>query len=310
MVEQTGSLTLIDGLVIFSTHWLMPFMFLIFIGAVAMRLMIYYTVMREFWFAKEFEKRVDAFSESLTGKESLSFYATTKKLLEKTFYELFEVRYYMKRRRPDFVMTWSDRVFLIKQGAARLVHDILKNVKPVKHQAGVDPKLFQTSKKVLAHNPCFSKVFGVLPTATFTDLINMLPGTFIVLGVFGTFLGIMKALPELGGMNLSDVEGTKMVMDQFLLKISFAMSSSLIGIIFSILISVVNSTFSPQNVFVSSVDRLESALDSLWNISSNNEIPTDDQKFDENKDPEEVLARKSLDRELHAIHHSPKSRAS
>ena len=310
MGEQAVNFGFMEILVVFATHWLMPFMFLSFGAALALRLMIYYTVAREFWFAQEFEKRVDQFVAEIKGHETLSFYVISKKLLEKTFYELFEVRYYMKRRRPDFIMTWGDRVFLIKQGAARLVNDLLKNIRPIKFRDGHDPKLFQTSKKVLAHNPCFSKVFGVLPVSTFTEMLNMLPGTFIVLGVFGTFLGIMKALPELGGMNLSDVEGTKIVMDQFLIKMAFAMNTSLLGIVLSICTSVFNSAFSPQSLFVASVDRLESALDQLWNTSSHNDIPSNDVKFDENRDPEELLAQKSLDRELYGLKNQPKTRAS
>lgn len=303
------SFGLFDTLIVFVKHGLMPAMLLTFASAVVLRVMIYYTVMREYWFAQEFEKRVDYFLETTPPRGKVSFYMITRRLLEKTFYELFEVRYYMKRRRPDFVMTWSDRIFLIKQGGARLVHDILKNVKPIRFDSARDPKLFQTSKKVLAQNPAFSRVFGLIPTATTTEMLNLLPGIFIVMGVFGTFLGIMQSLPSLNGMDISDVEGTKVVMDQFLLKISFSMSTSLLGIFLSIVTSFFNSAFSPQQVYVNAVDRLEAALDALWNISTDNEIPENLESFDENKNPEEVLAQQSLEKELIMIHQK-RSRAS
>lgn len=307
MVETTGNLSLIGSIMVFTKEWLLTGMGLLFFAGVMTRIMVYYTVKREYWFAAEFEKRADLFVESVPQHEKVSFYMATRKVLEKTFYELFEVRFYMKRRKPDFIMTWSDRVFLIKQGAAFLVHDILKNIKPMKFHG--EPKLFQVSKKVLAHNPSFSKVLGVFPAAPLTDMINMLPGIFIVLGVFGTFLGIMNTLPSLSAMDLNDLDGTKSVIDGFLINLAFSMSTSLAGIVFSVMFSVVNSFMNPNTVYVNAVDRLESALDAIWNVSTNNEVPHDLAKFDENKSPEEVLASKSLDKQLHEMHQAAPKRA-
>lgn len=307
MIQTTGDIGLMGSLIVFATAWLMPGMALLFVGGVASRLMVYYTVKREFWFAQEFQKRADLFVESVPQHEKVSFYMATRKVLEKTFYELFEVRFYMKRRKPDFIMTLGDRFFLIKQGAAFLVHDILKNIRPMKFQG--EPKLFQTSKKVLAHNPSFSKVLGIFPASPLTDMLNMLPGIFIVMGVFGTFLGIMSALPSLSGMDLNDVEGTKNIIDSFLVSIAFSMNTSLVGIVFSVTISVLNSFLNPNGVFVNAVDRLESALDAIWNVSTSNDVPHDLAKFDEHKSPEEVLASKSLDKQLHELHQVTPKRA-
>ena len=59
------------------------------------------------------------------------------------------------------------------------------------------------------NNPCFRKVFGYIPISVSNDFLAVLPGLFIVGGIFGTFLGIMKALPELGGMEVSDAKRPK-----------------------------------------------------------------------------------------------------
>lgn len=298
MEVQSGINTLIDALVVFASHWLIPFMVITFVAAIAMRALIYYTVKREEWIGKEFEKRIDSFLEDNELPEHVSFYVLNKRLLEKTFYELFEMRFYLKRRSPDFIMTITDRVFMIKQGAAWFVHDILKNTKHLRFNENNHPKLFDISKKTLSRNPCFSKVFGVIPSAGLTDILNILPGIFIVLGVFGTFLGIMRALPDLSTMNLADAEATKQVMDLFLLKISFSMSTSLVGIVLSVITSFVNAAFAPEKVFMSSVDRLESAFDTLWHVSTNNDIPTEISEFDENRSPEEALAEQAVQKEL------------
>lgn len=288
----------VEGLVAFASHWLIPMMFTFFVTAVIVRVIIYFTVKREEWIAKEFEKRIDIFLDERSTEGRVSFYVVTKMLLERTYYELFKVRFIMKRRKPDFVMTFGDRVFLIKQGAAFLVQDMLKQLKHVRYNEANHPRLGSITQKAFSKNPCFSKIFGIFSINTANDIINSIPGIFIVLGVFGTFLGIMQALPELGGMDVADPDATKAVMDNFLIQISFAMSTSLIGISLSVTLNLFNTSLSPEKLFMSAVERMESALDTLWHLSANNDIPDGLTEFDEDRNPDEVLAEQALNEEL------------
>lgn len=287
---------IVDGVVVFATDLLMPAMGLFFIFAASLRFLIYYTVKREDWFSKEFSKRVKKFMEARDEKAEQSFYVICKRLLEITYYEVFEVRAILKRRNPDAIMTITDRVFLVQQGSARMVHDIQKQIRYLKW--GERPKFIEISNTVLRNNPCFNKVFGIVPVGVFNDFLNTVPGLFIVGGIFGTFLGIMKALPELGGMNLSDVEGSKIIMDNFLLKISFSMSTSIIGIILSVSMSLINTFFSCEKVYIGTIERLENELDVLWNMSSSNKLPEENNKFDSERDPIEVLSEDLIAKEL------------
>ena len=273
-------------------------MAVLFVFAVITRTLVYYTIRRQKWFSEEFQKRVNALveSEEFIKQSNKSFFTLTKKSLEKTFYEIFEVRSFMKRRKPDFIMAWTDRVFLIQQGCAWYVKDILRQLKFLPYQRDVNPKIFEISKSTFQRNPAFNKVFGIFPASVTNELLNMIPGIFIVLGIFGTFLGIMKALPDLGNMDLSDIEGTKMVMDQFLLKISFSMSTSIMGILLSVSMSLYNAFFNPAKSFLDAVDRMEISLFTLWNVSDNNEVNSRVSEFNEHKDPVEALAEQSIDR--------------
>ncbi len=271
----------------------------VFVAGVFFRAMIYYTVRRHEFFAKEFEKRVNRFIESeVPGKVSdVSFYVLAKKTLERTYYEVFEIRDRMKRRRPDAVMAVSDRVFLVRQGCAWLVKDILKQVKFLKWREE-NPKLLNITKATLQHNPCFNRVFGVLPMTGLNDLISILPGLFVVAGILGTFIGIAGGLSELGSMDLQNLENTKNVMDRFLHEISYAMGTSIAGIIFSLMAHVANVVLSPERSYVSMVDRFESALDLLWYRSDNNKYPEHERPFDEHRDAVEALAEDSLNKEI------------
>lgn len=289
------SKTLAEYLIL-SLPWLMG---VVFLAGAFLRFMIWYTVKRHEWFAREFEKRVSTYMETQTpgSINKVSFYVLSKKILERTYYEAFEVRDRMMRRQRDKVMRWSDRIWLVKQGCAWLVKDIMKQLKFLKWTNDT-PKLLHITKSTFHHNPCFNRVFGVFPIAGLNDIVSILPGLFVVTGILGTFIGIAKGLPALGGMSLTDVEGTKNVMDNFLFEISFAMKSSIFGIAFSLALNMWNTTFSPDRVFVSMVDRFESSLDLIWYRSDNNEYPSNEKPFDEHKDPQEALAEESINLEI------------
>lgn len=271
----------------------------VFMAGAFLRFMIWYTVKRHEWFAREFEKRVSQYMETQVPGQSTkqSFYVLSKKILERTYYEAFEVRDRMMRRQRDKVMRWSDRIWLVKQGCAWLVKDILKQLKFLKWTNDT-PKLLHITRATFHHNPCFNRVFGVFPISGLNDIVSILPGLFVVAGILGTFIGIAKGLPELGNMNLADADATKNVMDRFLFEISFAMKSSIFGIAFSLALNMVNTTFSPDRVFVSMVDRFESSLDLIWYRSDNNDYPSNEKPFDEHKDPQEALAEESINLEI------------
>ncbi len=262
------------------------------------RIVIWYTVRRHEWFAHEFENRVGRFisGEKPGDVKDVSFYILTKKLLERTFYESFALRERMKRRRYDGMLSISDRIFLVKPGAAWLVKDIQNQLKFVKWTKDT-PKLLQITKATFSHNPCFNRVFGLMPIAGLNDLVGILPGMFVIAGILGTFIGIAGGLQELGGMNLQDLDNTKSIMDRFLQEIAFAMTTSITGIVFSLLMHLVNTIFSPDRIFSVLVDRFETALNLLWYRSDNNNYPTDMREFNEHRDPVEALAEDSVDLE-------------
>jgi hypothetical protein len=266
-----------------------------FVVAVATRILIYFTVQRHEWFAVEFERRVNIFVESQNPGEvhDVSFYALSKKYLEKTYYEVFELRDRMQRRKPDRIMRMGDRVFLIKQGCAWLVKDILKQLKFLKWTQDT-PKMLNITKTTFNHNPCFNRIFGIFPIGVMNDLVSLLPGLFVVAGILGTFLGIRGGLTALGSMSVENLDATKKVMDHFLQEIAFAMGSSIVGITFSLLLHVINTIFNPDRTFSSMMERFESALDLLWYRSDNNNFPANDVAFNEHRDPAEALAEEAI----------------
>ncbi len=296
--------SILNGIMNFANDALMPIMVVGFIGAVLMRVLIWMTVKREAWFAKAFEKRTYEYllKKKRNKSKYSSYYVTTKMLLEKTYYELFIMRSILKRRNPDIIMDKSDRIFLVQPGCARLVKDTLRHIQFFRYDLG-KPNTFDASVQIFEKNPQFNSVFGYLPVGVFNETLNLLPGIFIVCGIFGTFLGIMAALPELGAMDLADIDKTKQVMDHFLLKMSYSMITSILGIILNISMTFLNAFMNPNKVFVDMVERFSNSLETLWSSCTDNLLPDEIPDFDEHKDPIEALAEDSVNKEYRKSKH-------
>jgi hypothetical protein len=285
----------------------LPYIMLgVFAIGLFVRAMIWYTVKRHEWFARQFELRVSRFIENEKPGQTagVSFYVLTKRLLERTYYETFAVRDRLKRRNGDRMMSASDRMFLVKPGAAWMVKDILNQLKFLKWTEDT-PKLQQITRSTLHQNPCFNRLLGVIPMGGMNDLVAILPGLFVIAGILGTFIGIAGGLQELGGMNIQDLENTRNTMDRFLQEISFAMKTSITGIVFSLAMHVVNTILSPDRIYVSMVDRFESSFDLLWYRSDNNYFPQNEREFDEHRDPVDALAEDAVNVEVQRLRKDP-----
>ena len=163
-------------------------------------------------------------------------------------------------------------MFLIQDGIIRLIDDFLQNIRYLRKESGHQPDFHEISNSVFGANPVFNRVLGVFSLSRTNDVLNIMPSIFIVGGIFGTFLGIMRALPELTGMDITDAQASKLVIDVFLIKISFALSTSILGIVLSIVMSFMNTLMSPTNTYVEFVDAFNGASEILWNKSEHNEV--------------------------------------
>lgn len=298
MFSQETIKSFIDFLTEDLAVFLLPVMLFAFFVGVTLRVLVYYTVTREFWFSKEFYKRVHDYLDSKDDTvKGLSFFVAMKMNLEKTYYELFVVRAYMKRRNPDYVMDFTDRIFLIQEGCARLVKETLRQTKHLRYHKE-RPRFIEMTKNIYDNNVCFKKMMGLIPVQATHDVLNILPGVFIIGGIFGTFLGIMGALPELGDMKLEDVEGAKVIMDNFLKSIAFSMSTSIIGIIVSVAMTFINTLFDPEKVFMKTINKYENSMELLWDCCENNVLPKDIPGFNEHRDPIEALAEDAIDSQI------------
>lgn len=266
---------------------------------ITLRSLIYFTVKRHEWFIREFEKRVNLYLDTIVAKSEGqgSFYGQTKKLIEKTYYEAFELRDRLKRRSYDRILSTNDRIFMVRQACAWLIKDSLKQLRLIKWSSDT-PKMVAIIKSTFHHNPYFNRIAGIFPITTTNDLVGIFPSLFVVAGILGTFIGIAKGLPELGAMSIDDADNSKLIMDRFLNEVSFAMQASILGIFSSIVMNIVNTWLSPEKLYVSMIDRFENSLENIWNLSANNQSEESDVDEEITKDAIELLAEESVTVEI------------
>lgn len=257
-------------------NYIVPIMFAVFVVAVFMRLSLFWVIRSKLRFAREFAVRLHFYLRAVAQGEAPrvgSFSRLIRALLEKTYLECFEINDRYKLRSLDKVETLADRLFMLHAALQRFVEDLVVHLgylkKSVERSGRAD---FQDIiRSSFDTNPYFSRVFGVLPISTVNELLATLPGLFLVLGIFGTFLGIAAGLPELGNMDLSNVENTKKVMDGFLVHISAAMFKSIVGIALSASMGVLNTLLAVETTYYTAVTRLSDSLSLAWQETDINE---------------------------------------
>ncbi|MEI8347914.1 MAG: hypothetical protein WCG27_10640, partial [Pseudomonadota bacterium] len=109
--------------------------------------------------------------------------------------------------------------------------------------------------------------------------LSILPGLFIIGGIFGTFMGISRGLPELQGMDISQISQTKHVLDLFLLKVGHAMVTSVLGIMLSVAMSIINTTLSTEGLYFKTINTYTSSLEYLWHETKFNNVDEEDTAF-------------------------------
>ncbi len=257
-------------------NYIVPIMFAVFVVAVFMRLSLFWVIRSKLRFAREFAVRLHFYLRAVAQGEAPrvgSFSRLIRALLEKTYLECFEINDRYKLRSLDKVETLADRLFMLHAALQRFVEDLVVHLgylkKSVERSGRAD---FQDIiRSSFDTNPYFSRVFGVLPISTVNELLATLPGLFLVLGIFGTFLGIAAGLPELGNMDLSNIENTKKVMDGFLVHISAAMFKSIVGIALSASMGVLNTLLAVETTYYTAVTRLSDSLSLAWQETDINE---------------------------------------
>lgn len=275
----------------YSNEWLMPVMIGVFALAIFFKGGMYFTVKCLQRFMKQVEINVHGV---VTGEEAQNdinkedFHKASKGVFLKSFDELYEKKGKLQRRNLDKVTNITDRVFLIKEGSRKIIDDTLIHTKYCNTFEG-KPDFGEIVHYIVKSNPIYNRVFGLFSSDMVGEMLSVLPNIFVIAGIFGTFIGITTALPELGGLDLSNIEATKIAMNEFLLKIAFAMNTSILGILLSVGLNIINSAFSSDIAFHNVTDKFSNCLGLIWS-ESHFHVKGDSKKGQESEEESHSIA--------------------
>jgi len=126
------------------------------------------------------------------------------------------------------------------------------------------PNFEELTQRIMSQDPHWTKVMKHFAIDSVVRMIDVLPGLFIVLGVFGTFIGISMALPEIAGIDFNDLDGSAATLNRFVLSVTYAMKTSIAGIFFSLVLTVLNTIFPIKGTRYRVFKKVEVALQTFW----------------------------------------------
>ena len=126
-------------------------------------------------------------------------------------------------------------------GKKAIAHAVRQQVDAFK--SPFPPNFVELTNRVLSQDKRWKTILGFIPIAVLNRMLEILPGLFIVGGIFGTFIGITSALPMIAQIDLSNLDKATPVLNEFVGSIAYSMNTSISGIIYSVILTLINALF-------------------------------------------------------------------
>jgi len=253
-----------ENLMGISTAYLIEVMFVILIVALGLRFMAHRTSKEDqlyySTFTREIEKRVERDDISKVELDDIEQYI--EGLLDEVSTNLPTRAVRVRKSEED---DSSRKIISVREfvgGSQSLIHSLKGETNAFK--ARQKPNFAQLTHRVMGKDSHWVKLHGLFPIESVIRMIDVLPGIFIVMGIFGTFVGITNALPRIAEIDFNNISNSSNVLSVFVNDVSFAMRTSIAGIFFSLIISLLNTLF-PIKIIRNVIARqVEDCLEYLW----------------------------------------------
>lgn len=216
-------------------------------------------------FTRELELYLDKQKETHDKIEDTESYITTlmngiqQKLPARNFREKKKMASDTQRLKPGGQNLSIKDYLNNKQG---LSYSILEEINIF--QCKTPPNFQELTKRIMNRDKNWSNLMGVIPIESVSRMIDILPGLFIVLGVFGTFIGVSMALPEIAKIDFQNIESSGVLLNSFVKNISFSMNTSIAGIFFSVVLTLLNTLYPIKGRRDAIMKQVETSLELLW----------------------------------------------
>lgn len=131
-------------------------------------------------------------------------------------------------------------------------------------QSHYPPNYSELTERILEQDENWTKIFGFLPIAPISRLNDILPSVFVVFGIFGTFIGISMALPQIAQIDFSNLDKSGEVLTSFVLSVTFAMKTSIAGILFSVIMTMLNTLAPVRGLRNRTFKKLSNCFENIW----------------------------------------------
>jgi hypothetical protein len=140
------------------------------------------------------------------------------------------------------------------------------------------PNFNELTNQILSQDGRWVKVAGV-PTETLANMMKILPGLFVVGGIFGTFIGITNALPLIAQIDLSQLDKAAPILQGFVTNVSYSMNTSIAGIVYSVTLTVIN-TWMPISVGRNSIRKnIRRSVEFMWHHMHGNKVSSGEKQM-------------------------------
>lgn len=139
----------------------------------------------------------------------------------------------------------------------------------IKSEAGTfkskfPPNFNDLTDRILEHDDNWNKVLKIFPIGPISRLIDILPGLFVVFGIFGTFIGISMALPKIAQIDFNNLEASSAILMEFVLAVTYAMKTSIAGILFSLMTTFINTIAPVSGLRKKTYKKVSNCFENIW----------------------------------------------
>lgn len=126
------------------------------------------------------------------------------------------------------------------------------------------PNFSELSDRILEKDDNWNKLLHFFPIGPISRLIDILPGLFVVFGIFGTFIGISMALPKIAQMDFNNLEASGEILTSFVLSVTYAMKTSIAGILFSVIMTLLNTIAPVKGMRNRTYKKISNCFENIW----------------------------------------------
>ena len=162
------------------------------------------------------------------------------------------------------------------EGKKSIVHSIRGHVDVLKSE--FPPNFGELADRILDQDRQWKTVAGV-PIETVSRMLDILPGLFVIGGILGTFIGIATGLPKIGMIDLNRISESSPILASFIDNIALSMRTSIFGIMFSVAMTVLNTTFPIHTQRIDVEKSVQRCLELIWNRIHGDKLSHADQRI-------------------------------